>query len=162
LPVVDWPTQFPKDLFPVAMEARHRELLKTARVFTTDQWADYLIWQNFPDQRVFMDARHNYYGEKIGNEFLTVANGLPGWRDVQTRYDFEAYFWPAGTPLESILSESPDWRVLDRDSQSVLFVRSTDPDVRGPETRSASASLHPDGSPQRSGNGPRTTRADAH
>jgi hypothetical protein len=161
LPVVEWPTQFPKDLFPVAMEARHRELLKTARVFTTDQWADYLIWQNFPEQRVFMDARHNYYGETIGNEFLTVAHGLPGWRKVQERYDFEAYLWPVDTPLESILNESPEWHVLDRDSRAALFVRSPDPGAPDRETRSASSSLRPDDYRRQSGTGPQTTPAAA-
>jgi hypothetical protein len=161
LPIVDWPNQFPKDLFPVAMEARHRELLKSARVFTTDQWADYLIWQNYPDQRVFMDARHNYYGEKIGNEFLTVAHGLPGWRKVQARYDFEAYLWPVDTPLESILNESPEWHVLDRDSRAVLFVRSPDPTSPVPVVRSRSGSPRPDDYRPRSGNGPRTAPASA-
>lgn len=161
LPIVEWPSQFPKDLFPVAMEARHRELLKSARVFTTDQWADYLIWQNYPDQRVFMDARHNYYGEAIGNEFLTVAHGLPGWRKVQERYDFEAYLWPADTPLEAILSESPEWRVLDRDSRAVLFVRSPDPAVPDPEAQSRSGSLRRDGYRPQSGSGPRIARASA-
>lgn len=145
LPVVDWPTQFPKDLFPVAMEARHRELLKSARVFTTDQWADYLIWRNYPEQRVFMDARHNYYGEKIGNEFLTVAHGLPGWRKVQERYDFEVYLWPVDTPLESILNESPEWHVLDRDSRAVLFVKSPDPAAPAPAAQSRSGSPGRDG-----------------
>ena len=162
LPIVDWPTQFPRELFPISMEAKHRDLLKSARVFTTDQWADYLIWTNFPEQRVFMDARHNYYGEKIGNEFLTVANGLPGWRKVQKRYQFEAYLWPANTPLESILTEAPEWRVLDRDSQAVLFVRSPDPDAPDREARSASASLRPAGYPPRSGSDPRTGHAAAH
>lgn len=162
LPIVTWPTQFPKDLFPVAMVERHREFLKTSRVFTTDQWADYLIWRSYPEQQVFMDARHNYFGEKIGNEFIAVAQGTPAWKTVQKKYGFQAYLWPRNSPLAAILSESPDWRPLDQDPEVVLFVPAGTPSSPGPESRSESASLRLDGSPLRSGSGLQTTPAAAH
>ena len=47
-------------------------------VLTTDQWADYLIYLH-PQQKVFVDGRSDFYGPEIGNQFLQVMGGQPGW-----------------------------------------------------------------------------------
>jgi N-succinyldiaminopimelate aminotransferase len=51
-----WPTGFDTKMFPVELASRHPELA-TARLFTSDQWADYLLFANYPRQRVFYDDR---------------------------------------------------------------------------------------------------------
>lgn len=143
VPSGTWPTEFPRDLLPIAMVERHAERLETARAFTTDQWADYLIYRNYrplegrTHQRVFMDARHNYFGEKIGNEFIQLTHALPGWRDIVDKYAFDAMLLPPDIGLTALLAERPEWKVLDRDAKAVLFVRQ--------ERRQASRS--PSGSP---------------
>ncbi len=162
-PGVPYPRQFPDELFPVAMVEKHRDLLISRRVFTTDQWADYLIYRNYPRQRVFMDARHNYFGPAIGNEFLTFAHGLPGWKDVAGRYRLDAVLMAPQTAPVAVLTESPEWRVLDRDEQAVLLVRS--PVSATPEPppadRSPSVSLLPSGYPRQSDTGPRKSPSTA-
>ncbi len=41
-----WPTDFPEEMFPTQMVHDHAALITdpNARVLTTDQWADYLIY----------------------------------------------------------------------------------------------------------------------
>jgi hypothetical protein len=125
-----WPKQFPSDLFPVEMVERNRARLEAARVFSTDQWADYLIYRNYRPlegltrQQVFMDARHNYFGERIGNDFIRLIHGLPGWAELIEKYRLDAMLLPADSALTSLLSERPEWRQMDRDSRAVLFLRS--------------------------------------
>lgn len=124
-----WPKQFPSDLFPVEMVERNRARLESARVFSTDQWADYLLYRNYRPlegltrQQVFMDARHNYFGERIGNEFIHLIHGLPGWDGLVDKYRLDAMLLPADSALTSLLLERPEWRQIDRDSRAVLFVR---------------------------------------
>ena len=35
----------------------------SARIFTDDEWGDYLIWSLYPSHRVFIDGRSDFYGE---------------------------------------------------------------------------------------------------
>ena len=58
-----WPTEFDREMFPVELASRHPELA-TARLFTPDQWADYLLYANYPRQKVFYDDRA-FYGVKM-------------------------------------------------------------------------------------------------
>jgi hypothetical protein len=156
LPASEWPAQFPRDLFPVSLVERRLDLLRTSRAFTTDQWADYLIWRNYPAQQVFMDARHNYFGEAIGNDFLKLIHAKPGWKEAEARYRFDAYLLPTDCALSSVLRERTGWTALDGDSQATLFVRS-----QAAATQSASASLRPPGYRSSSGSGPERAPAAA-
>ncbi|HEV2687399.1 MAG TPA: hypothetical protein VGV35_02560, partial [Bryobacteraceae bacterium] len=122
-PVNRWPTDFSKELFPLAMVHRHAEELARARVFTPDQWADYLIYVNYPRQRVFIDGRSDYYGEEIGKAYLAIVEGRPKWRELFHQYSFDTVLCPPDLALVSLLKVSPEWRLVDQDKDSVLFVK---------------------------------------
>ena len=59
--------------------ARSFAELATARVFTTDQWSDYLIYRNYPQQRDFIDGQHQYYGEKHVADYVATLDGSRTW-----------------------------------------------------------------------------------
>src|SRR5258708_2009594 len=56
--------------FAVAVARSHLEVLGSSRVLTTDQWGDYLIFRNYPRQRVFVDGRSDFYGPGVGGQYL--------------------------------------------------------------------------------------------
>ncbi len=64
---IPWPTDFPKLLFPVDMVRAHEAEIVQARLLTTDQWGDYLIFRNPERQKVFVDGRSDFYGADLGN-----------------------------------------------------------------------------------------------
>lgn len=158
-PLVSWPSQFPSELFPVNLVEKHREELKAARVFASDQWSDYLIWRNYPDQQVFMDARHNYFGEKIATDSLSLMNGMPEWKTLVDRYNLNMMLIPRKSALSAVLAERPEWRILDQDSLAVLLARQPLP---APESQSRSVSPLPAGCPPTFGSHLRTTPSAAH
>jgi hypothetical protein len=118
-----WPRDFEKSLFPVELVARQGAALAGSRVFTTDQWGGYLVYRNHPRQRVFIDGRHNYYGEKLVNEFIRLQGGHSTWKQLLDHYGFDAAMIPPGTALSTLLSASPEWKQVDRDRQAVLYRR---------------------------------------
>lgn len=120
-PGLHWPSNFPADLFPISLVEKHHARLAASRVFTTDQWADYLIYRNYPQQRVFMDARHNYFGPQIGNDFIKLCAGHPDWRKLAEQYRFDSMLLPPEIPLNAILAERRDWRIVERDQRAVLW-----------------------------------------
>jgi hypothetical protein len=122
-PAAQWPTGFDHELFPVELTARHPELA-TARLFTNDQWADYLLYQNYPHQKVFYDDR-NFYGAKMYQAVSGLLNGSRGWAATLDRYQTSLVLIQSGSPLSARLRESPQWAVIDQDSTAELFARRT-------------------------------------
>ena len=122
-PGIKWPKSFPDGQVPVTLIERHSDMLATSRVFSTDQVADYLIFRNYPRQRVFMDSRHNYYGEKIGNDFIAINNGLERWKTLIDQYDFTVILCESDGALASLMRVTAGWRLVDRSKGFILFRR---------------------------------------
>ena len=118
-----WPADFPSDLLPTRMAAAHADLLTGTRLYTSDQWADYLIYKNFPRQQVFMDDRHQFYGARIGNDYLTLLNGGREWRTVLDRYGIQTVLCESNAPLASLLRERGEWHLVEEDKLAALFTR---------------------------------------
>lgn len=114
-----WPADFNKELFPVGIAQRQSAALAASRVFTTDQWADYLMFKN-PAQRVFLDDRY-FYGDRIVEDALKLMDARPGWRGVLATYGINAVLAPPGAPVIESLTADKGWRMADKDAAGVLF-----------------------------------------
>lgn len=118
-----WPSDFPDARYPAAMSLRHAELISTSRIFTTDGWADYLTFHFYPRQKIFVDGRSDFFGPEISADYLTILRGHYGWDTAMKRYDLNAALVPSQSAIASLLRGSPRWRLVDEDSQAVLFRR---------------------------------------
>jgi hypothetical protein len=116
-----WPRGFPEAKFPVQLVERQQRAIGGARVFTSDQWGDYLIYRFAPRQAVFFDGRSDFYGPEIGKLYLRTAYGKPGWQDTLARYGIRLALVPLDWPLASLLRQSADWRLVDQDGLAALF-----------------------------------------
>ncbi|HLI82263.1 MAG TPA: hypothetical protein VKV17_00005, partial [Bryobacteraceae bacterium] len=118
---------FPSASFPVAAVTHNLDVLaplgRMPRILTTDQWGDYLIYRLYPRQRVFFDGRSDFYGPGIGGDYKILQGAGRKWQEVLTRYGFERALLPADWPLGSILERDPNWQIVYRDKQAVLFAR---------------------------------------
>jgi hypothetical protein len=120
-PREQWPTGFDTKMFPVEMAARHPELA-TARMFTTEQWADYLLYRNYPQQRVFYDDR-SFYGEKMFRTVQELLNGAGDWRKPLDDAHTELVMLEPGSLLAGRLKEASGWKLVDSDRTALLFGR---------------------------------------
>jgi len=120
-------TTFPTDLsakyFPREIVERHASELSSGRVFATDQWGDYLLWKNYPRQKVFIDGRSDFYQEGVGNEYVRIANAASGWRATLDKYQVNLVLVPTDIPLAEAMRADPAWQVIDQDTDAVLFRR---------------------------------------
>lgn len=110
--------------FPVSVVARARAAGLQGRIFNELSWGGYLLYA-WPEQRVFIDAQTDFYGEELASEYLEVETLAPGWRDRLQRWGASIVLFPAGSRLISELQRDPAWRVWDADSTAVLLVRGT-------------------------------------
>ncbi len=119
---IQWPKDFPAELFPTKLVQQNADLIAHSRVLTTDQWGDYLIYKN-PQQKVFVDGRSDFYGEKIGTEYVQVLNGHWKWRQHMAKYNFDLVLIPVTNALAELLKQEPGWRTVADNGQQILLVR---------------------------------------
>jgi type IV secretory pathway VirB2 component (pilin) len=119
---IPWPTDFAPEVFPVTMIHQHADLFQNARLMTTDQWADYMIYLN-PGQKVFVDGRSDFYGPEVGNEYIHLMNGQWDWQKIMEKYRFNVALLPIESSLSQLLKLRPEWRIVEDDGKRILLVR---------------------------------------
>jgi len=92
-----------------------------ARVFTFDQWGDYLIYRRYPRSRVFVDGRSDYYGADFENKIIDIVSVNYGWDQTLSRFAVDTVLMPPNTPLTGALKESSRWRVVYDDGVALVF-----------------------------------------
>lgn len=122
-PNVTWPSDLSSELFPEMLVTKYRDRLATAKVFAPDQWAGYLVYRNYPRQKVFFDGRHNYYGEKLVNEALDMVNAKPKAKELLDKYQFDYVLVPPDASLVTLLQLYPEWKLIDKEEKAVLYGR---------------------------------------
>ncbi|MBI1897661.1 MAG: hypothetical protein HYS04_14215, partial [Acidobacteria bacterium] len=120
---IRWPDNFPATHFPVGMVEKYRAQLAAQRVLTMDQWGDYLIFRSYPQQKVFVDGRSDFYGQDLGKEYLQMSQGGHPWRTLLEKYKFDMVLAPVEWPLAELLKTQADWKILADDGKAVLFAR---------------------------------------
>ncbi|HUS06110.1 MAG TPA: hypothetical protein VMZ52_07440 [Bryobacteraceae bacterium] len=120
---LNWPADFPESKFPVGLVDRHAALIQSSRVFTTDQWADYLIYRFYPRQRVFVDGRSDFYGPSLGREYLAAVQGEYRWKSILDKYRIDLVIAPSEWPLATLLQQSAEWRLLSDTGKQLLLER---------------------------------------
>jgi hypothetical protein len=117
--------EFDPKSYPVAA-AKVLKGYPAARIFTTDQWGDYLIWQLYPDHKVFVDGRSDFYGANFGLQYLDVLAVKYDWEKTLRKFGVDMILLPVSTPLAGALKETSRWRVVYDDGISLVF-RLADP-----------------------------------
>jgi hypothetical protein len=118
---IHWPSEFPVEVFPVQMRHAHEAEILHGRLFTTDQWADYILYRH-PEQKVFIDGRSDFYGPEIGNQYLRLMNGGWDWQKVMEKNKFDVALLPVDNALSQLLKQRAEWRVVADDGKRILLV----------------------------------------
>jgi cytochrome b subunit of formate dehydrogenase len=92
-------------------------------LFSTDAWSGYLIYKLYPRTRVYLDDRHDFYGDAFIKEYAKAFLGTRQWREPLDRYQVNWVLMPTDSPLSSLLRESRDWRIDYDDGLAMVFSR---------------------------------------
>jgi hypothetical protein len=107
--------------------ARAVELLVQRRVqepiFSKDSWGGYLIYRMYPQAKVIVDDRHDFYGESFLKDYLKVIHVQPGWDEILDRWQVNWVVLPADLALSSTLKEVPHWKIIHDDGVAIVFQR---------------------------------------
>ena len=112
--------------------------LEGHRVFTNDEWGDYLIYSLYPKTKVFVDGRSDFYGPEFSLRYLDVMDGHYEWSSILRKHNVDAILLPAKATLTATLKESTEWRATYDDSISILFLATGKADSSAKPTGAAS------------------------
>jgi hypothetical protein len=122
------PRAFRPEFDPKSYPAAALAALKSdpqARIFTNDEWGDYLIFTLYPGHKVFVDGRSDFYGDAFEKTFRETYNVTYNWESNLHKFAVNTILLPPDAPLCGALKESRNWQVVYDDGQSLVF-RSTD------------------------------------
>ena len=91
-------------------------------VQSVDYWGGYLIYRLYPNNKVVIDDRHDFYGELFLKSYLTTMHVEPGWEEF-LKWRASCLLLPRNAALAQILSETPAWKAVYNDDVAVVFVR---------------------------------------
>ena len=115
--------QFDAKRFPVqAVEVIAQRGIEDP-IFAPDYWGGYLIYRFFPNPRVFVDDRHDLYGERFLKDYLKVMHVQPDWEKFLNERQVQWILAPGEGSLSNILKETPAWKVIYEDNTAILFQR---------------------------------------
>lgn len=120
---IPWRKDFPAERFPVQMVTRHEALLTSSRVFTEDQWADYLIYRFSPRFQAFFDGRSDFYGEKITRQYQRIVSAAHDSARLLDQHGIEVVLARPNWALAAVLKRTPGWEIVEDDKNAVLFRR---------------------------------------
>lgn len=96
--------------------------LPPGRLFTTDHWADYIIYA-VPGRKVFFDGRNDFYGPTFVRAYLEIMLAEPGWEKILEQYGVSVVLAPGADALTAALDQNASWMRGDQSSKAVLLVR---------------------------------------
>jgi hypothetical protein len=133
--------QFNPDSFPIqAMPLVERSAAR--RIFTYDQWADYLIYRLYPKKPIFMDGRSDFFGTPMVTATQHILAAQFDWKTQLQRFAVDMVLVKPDAPLSEVLKMSPDWTMRFDDGKVLVFEAARlEPDIstlRGPKFRAIS------------------------
>lgn len=96
-------------------------------LFNSYGWGGYLIWELYPQNRVFIDGRAGIlYPESVFQEHLDVLRGKDVRGEILRKYDVNVIFLSRGDFASPFalrqLAGSRDWELLYRDNLAAVYV----------------------------------------
>jgi hypothetical protein len=109
------PKNFPLPAIAIAHNAGFE------RLFTTDQWADYLIYNYYPSQRVFLDGRTDFYGMDLVKKYQRIMSAQFDCEELLKKYSIDGVMLKTEAPLSTLLKQSSGWKLLFDDGSTIVF-----------------------------------------
>src|SRR4029077_13310213 len=83
----------------------------------------YLIYRFYPRNKVFVDDRHDLYGEEFLREYLKAIRLATDWNGFLDQKKVNWALLPAESSLANMMEETSQWNLVYRDGVSVLLER---------------------------------------
>lgn len=112
-----------EDQYPAQAAAFVKERHSGQRLFNEYNHGGYLIDKLYPDVRVFIDGRTDFYGNALLQDYLVIQGARPGWEELIERYAVDVALLNATSPLARALQDDARWTREYDDGRYVVYGR---------------------------------------
>jgi hypothetical protein len=110
--------------FPVSATDYLEQQQLPGPILAPDSWGGYLIYRLYPERKVVLDDRHDFYGEEFMKSYLSLVHGEPDWNVFLQQHPAGSIVVPEKSAMATVLSQSESWqRVYDDDTSSIFVPR---------------------------------------
>ena len=114
---------FDPEVFPVRAVDWLKENPQEGKMFNEFIWGGYLQLRLWPEKRVFIDSKADFYGEDFIRQYLQVVYLEEGWESVLDQYRVQWAILPADEEAALAIETELDWDLIYEDSTTVILRR---------------------------------------
>jgi len=112
--------QYTEHFFPLINVKKIK--LEQGNIYNEYKWGGYLIFNCYPQKKVFVDGRAEVYKRKgILNDYFVIWNASSNWESLRKKYNITLFLLDKEAPLSKVLKERKDFRLIGEDLVSYLF-----------------------------------------
>ncbi len=112
-----------RDRFPVDAVNYMTENQINGRIFNSYNWGGYMIWNLYPQYKVYVDGRCDMYGAEFVTHYVDIYFAKPGWEESLDKEKIDYVLVEQGTYIAAALQQTNGWQLLYEDEVSVLYTR---------------------------------------
>ena len=96
---------------------------EAVKIFHTPNWGGVITFFYWPPLSAFIDDRNSLIGKDRYEDYLTISNMRPNWRETIDKYDFQLLLLEPKVLLAKHLQETQEWPIVYQDPQAIVFRR---------------------------------------
>lgn len=116
--------RFNPNRFPVAAADFILRTKPEGNMYSSDQFGGYLIYRLYPQIKVFVDGRSDFYRQgTVLDDYDKIATVSPQWSELLDKYDIQWMTLRSDEPLALIALASGRWQSVYKDSVAQILIR---------------------------------------
>ncbi len=117
--------EYDPKLYPAGAVRLLRLTAGHRRIFSDDEWGDYLAYQLYPAGRVFIDGRSDFYGARLGQDYEDILGVKYDWETTLDRYGVDTILLSTTSALSGAVKQCVRWKVVYDDGTAIVFEAAT-------------------------------------
>lgn len=121
------PNRFPVAAADFILRTKPEDQLQgrlNGKMYSSDQFGGYLIYRLYPQFKVFVDGRSDFYRRgAVLDDYDKIATVKPQWSELLDKYDIQWMTLRRDEPLALIALMSGRWRSVYEDSVAQILIR---------------------------------------
>jgi hypothetical protein len=109
--------------FPVEAVTWMAENPQEGNMFNYFIWGGYMLYEEWPEDLVFIDGQTDFYGEDLTRQYLEVMSGDEGWEEIFEEYDLAWAILPVDEISVHLIQVDLGWEEVYRDETAVILHR---------------------------------------
>ena len=109
---------------PIAAVAFLKSQRLPGPIYNRYGWGGYLIYQLYPEYRVYIDGRADVYGDAFFAEAMRTYDGAGDWSLSLDQHGIKTVLISPDAPLANLLrNDTGKWNIVYEDNDAIIFTR---------------------------------------